>query len=202
MSACPCTAEVLRKERDADRAALDRFNGMKVKSPDGFDVTALYAALDAQRVARGMSWLQVAREISGRIEGVPARSIGTSTLTGMRARGAVEGDGVLQMLLWLGRPPESFMPGHEEGKTATASLPRIAPGQVLRFDAKAMHASLNARRIERGMTWQQVASEIGSCNASSLTRLAKGGRVSFPQVMRIFAWLGRPAARFTRISAW
>jgi hypothetical protein len=94
------------------------------------------------------------------------------------------------------------MRGYQEGETVTAPLPRVAPGQTLRFDAGAMHAALDARRAERGMTWKQVAEEIGGFNASSLTRLSKGGRVGFPRVMRIFTWLERPAASFTRICNW
>ncbi len=43
---------------------------------------------------------------------------------------------------------------------------------------------------------------IGNIAASGLTRLAKGGRVAFPHVMRITRWLGRPAATFTRASDW
>jgi len=72
------------------------------------------------------------------------------------------------------------------------------PPRILRFDTRAIYAALDARRTERGMTWRQVAAEIGGLNAASLTHLAKGGRTSFPGVMRITAWLGRSAANFTR----
>jgi hypothetical protein len=61
-----------------------------------FDVNALYEALDAQRRSRGMSWQQVARAISEGVEIVPgARPASRSTISGIRGRGAVEGDGVL-----------------------------------------------------------------------------------------------------------
>jgi hypothetical protein len=167
-----------------------------------FDVGALYDALDAQRRARGLSWGQATREINDLFKDVPCRPISPSTLTGMRERGSVEGDGVLQMLLWLDRTPESFMPGHQEAAKAEPTLPKVGPHQILRFNTKAMHAALNERRIKRGLTWQQVANEIGGCNAPSLTRLAKGGRIGFPHVMRVVEWLGRPASTFTRISDW
>jgi hypothetical protein len=52
------------------------------------------------------------------------------------------------------------------------------------------------------MTWKQVAHEIGGVNPAGLTRLSKGGRTAFPEVMRIVRWLGRPAASFTRLSNW
>jgi len=51
-----------------------------------FDVHALYAALDAQRQARGLSWAQVAREMSDRLERTPVRPLSPSTLTGIRER--------------------------------------------------------------------------------------------------------------------
>jgi len=57
---------------------------------------------------------------------------------------------------------------------------------------------LDAQRTARGLTWPQVADEIGGVAPGGLTRLANGGRVGFPEVMRIFRWLGRPAASFTR----
>jgi hypothetical protein len=170
-----------------------------MQSPD-FSIAALYAALDAQRQARGLSWQQVAREISPQFGRAPARPISPSTLTGMPTRAVLEGDGVLQMLRWLRRTPESFVPGCDETTAAGATLPDVGPSQILRFDTRKMYAALDARRVEQGMTWTQVASEIGGVNAASLTRLSKGERTGFPQVMRIARWLGRPIAWFTRAS--
>jgi len=120
-------------------------------APD-FDIEALYDALDAQRRSRGMSWQQVAREISSLFRDAPARPISPSTLTGMRGRRVVEGDGVLQMLRWLGRTPESFVPGHEEPDAVAAALPALGPHQILRFDNRRIYAALEAQQVERGMT--------------------------------------------------
>jgi len=122
-----------------------------------------------------------------------------STVTGTRTRTVAEGDGVLQMLCWLNRTPESFMPGHPHSEVADARLPQVPPHHVLRFDTKKLHAALDAQRIERKMTWAQVAKEVG-LGVSSLTHLSSGGRTAFPQVMRIVRWLARPAAQFTRAS--
>lgn len=165
-----------------------------------FDVAALYAALDAERQARGLSWPQLAREISGLFSGSLAAPISPSTLTGLRNRGHVEGDGVLQMLLWLKSTPESFIPGRQASPAEAFSLPRVGPDRILRFDAVAIHAALDARRAARGLTWAQVAAEIGGFNAAGLTRLANGGRVGFPGVMRIARWLECPAASLTYAS--
>lgn len=165
-----------------------------------FDVNALYAALDAERQSRGLSWQQVAQEISRQFEHTRATPISSPTLLGLREKSVIEGDGVLQMLRWLRRTPESFVPGLTESEDA--ALPQIGSDQILRFDAKAIYEALSAQRSKRGMTWKQVADEIGGVNASGLTRLANGGRVGFPDVMRVFRWLGRPAAAFTRASDW
>jgi hypothetical protein len=79
------------------------------KAPD-FSVAALYEALDEQRIARGMKWQEVAREISALFAQGTAKPVSSSTLRALCTREAVEGDGVLQMLLWLERTPESFVP--------------------------------------------------------------------------------------------
>jgi len=152
-----------------------------------FDVAALYAAVDAERQARGLSWTDTARVIG---------SISTSTLKGLRTRRVVEGDGVLQILRWLRRSPESFVPGSVDG----IGLPDPGPGDILRFDTELIYDALNTRRVEQNLTWREVANEIGDSSVASLTRLAKGGRVAFPSVSRIARWLGRPIASLTYVS--
>ena len=166
-----------------------------------FDVDALYAALDERRQSRSWTWRQVMRDINGQFERVPPRSIATSTITGMRRRSALEGDGVLQMLRWLGRAPEDFVPGHPQSAPGTA-LPLVSRGRILRFDVPAIHAAIDARRAEREMTWAEVAREIGGVSVTGLTRMAKGGRTAFPLIIRIARWLGRPVASLTHIVDW
>jgi hypothetical protein len=171
-----------------------------------FDLKALYEALDEQRRSRGLTWAAAAREINGiapgeRPEGHP---IATSTITGLKTKGFGEGDGILAMLLWLGRTPESFVPGFPD---ADAERFRLREGlsreQCLRWDAKKLHAALNAQRQDRHMTWSQVAQVIGGCTPGMLMNLAKGGRVGLPGVMRLVRWLDQPAAAFTRVAgAW
>ena len=145
-----------------------------------------------------MSWVEVTREINDLFRGVPARPISASTVTGMRGRRVVEGNGVLQMLVWLGRTPESFTSGRDRVARENEILPRVGPSQILRFDTQAIYAALDAQRAERGMLWREVAAEIGGVSAAGLARLAQGGRVGFPDVMRIVEWVGRPVASFTR----
>lgn len=165
-----------------------------------FSLADLYAALDAQREARGMTWAQVRQAMNGDGPHRPgSHPIGTSTITATRTGRAAEGDGVLQMILWLKRTPESFVPGHPWAESPQAQLPEAPAGKVLRFDTRKLYEALADQRAERELTWAQVAREVGS-SASMLTHLAKGGRTWFPFVMHVTAWLDRPLAEFTRIS--
>ena len=168
---------------------------------DDFGVDAFHAALDAERQSRGLSWQALAREVSTPFEGTTSRPISASKLSGMRSKRATEGDGALQALRWMHRTPESFIADHNGIAPGEDALPAVSPNRVLRFDAKAIYSALDVRRRERQLTWPQVAKEVGGfTTVNTLTHLAKGGRVGFPHVMRVFRWLGRPAASFTRIT--
>ena len=76
-------------------------------------------------------------------------------------------------------------------------MPMEAAG-TLRFDVRSLYAALDEARTARGLTWAAVAAASGVGSSAALTRLRAGGRVSFPEVMRMLAWLGAPAARFVR----
>jgi hypothetical protein len=161
-----------------------------------FDLKALYDALDEQRRSRELSWSAVTREINRfKTEGHP---IATSSITGFKNKAVAEGDGILQMLLWLRRTPESFVPGFPEADAERFRLREVGKDQTLRWDTTTLHSALNDQRQARGMTWKQVALEVGGFTPGMLTNLAKGGRIGFPGVMRIVRWLGQPAGTFTR----
>jgi hypothetical protein len=121
-------------------------------------------------------------------------------VTSLQDKAVAEADGVLQMLRWLNRAPESFVPGWPEAAVDGTRLPDVGTHQVLRFDTRKLHAALDARRIDRGMTWTAVADEIGGLRAASLMHLSQGGRTAFPDVTRMTGWLGQPIVRFTRVS--
>lgn len=70
-----------------------------------FDAKALYAALDNQRTARGLSWKQVAAEVG----------VSPSTLTRTRRGGRMEVDGMLAMVSWLRVPVETFVTARGPG---------------------------------------------------------------------------------------
>jgi len=168
-------------------------------TPNDFSLAALYAALDEQRRLRGLSWSAAVREMSGPFTQGASRPLAASTVTTLRTKPIAEGDGVLQMLRWLGRTPESFVAG--QSRDVGAPLPLVGPHQVLRLDTRRLHAALNAARAERGMTWAEVADAIGGrATQSSLAHLAKGGRTGFPHVMHLTKWLDAPLAHFVRIT--
>ena len=136
-------------------------------------MAALYAALDGQRRARGLTWSGATREIN-RPEARPVlHPISVSRVTRTGNGRTTEGNIVLQMLLWLDRTPESFVPDHPAPSTPDRILPRPPPDRRLRWDIPALHAALNQQRHERGMTWKQVADEIGGCTAGMLAGLAR-----------------------------
>lgn len=162
-----------------------------------FDLRALYEAMDAQRRERGLTWTAAVRQINRReTKGHP---VSTATVTGVGTTAVAEGDGVLQMLRWLGRSPESFIPAFPDADAARFRLPAALDSQALRWDARTLHAALEARRAERALTWAEAAREIGGVSGAMLTYLAQGGRVGFPGVMRLVRWLDQPAADFIRV---
>jgi hypothetical protein len=164
-----------------------------------FDLKALYDALDAERQTRGLTWAQATGEINSVGSAVRRHPIASSTITGLRIKTIAEGDGVLQMLRWLGRAPESFMQGLPPD-LAAASLPPAGVRQVLRFDTKKLFDTLDAQRRARHLTWPQMAVETG-VSASHMRHLRNGGRTGFPIVMRLTVWLEQPASQFIRLSA-
>jgi len=68
---------------------------------------------------------------------------------------------------------------------------------VIRFDPQALYAALDLERRSRGMTWRQVAAEIGVSEAT-ITRTRSGGRMEVDGMLAMVAWLGATVERFTR----
>jgi transcriptional regulator with XRE-family HTH domain len=68
---------------------------------------------------------------------------------------------------------------------------------VRRFDARALHAALDSQRRARGMTWQQVAADVG-VSAATLTGTKRGGRLEVDGALAMVGWLGRTVESFTR----
>jgi len=159
---------------------------------DTFDLKALHSAIDDERSRRGLTWSGVAKEIGERFV-----KMSPSTIKGVGDRPRVEGDGVLQIMLWLGRAPESFVPGY------CGTLVPLRPaesGKVLRWDTASIFSALDQKRDSRDLTWGAVADEIGGITPQQLRGMAKGGRTFLPEVMRVVDWLGVPASDLTKES--
>jgi hypothetical protein len=173
-----------------------------VRSTD-FDIQSLFAALDAQRSARELTWAAVAREMWDQSSELNARRndhpISPSTLTGMASRGATSCQHALCMLRWLGRAPEEFVYGVAVYDRHALSEP--GPGFRLRWSLPRVYEALDARRRERGMTWP-AAAEIG-CMPNQLTGIRTARyTIEMKLAMRIVAWLKRPAADFISAAEW
>src|ERR1700720_1934145 len=92
-----------------------------------FNGLGLYAAMEAQRIERGLSWRQVAAEIWDQSSVLNERRgdhpISASTLTGIAKRGDCTCQHALFILRWLGRSPESFLSIPPAGGDASALPP-------------------------------------------------------------------------------
>jgi hypothetical protein len=164
-----------------------------------FNMRALHAALDEQRCARGLSWIQLAAEINRPFESTPSIPISPGTLRDMLKKRSVTSAVVLQVLRWLGRTPESFLSDPMPSGGSEEQMPDAGLNRILRFDTRAIYDALQQERLRRGLTWQQVADELPGFTPSMLTNLANGPLIGFPRVMTLIQWIGRPAAAFVRV---
>lgn len=67
-------------------------------------------------------------------------------------------------------------------------------------DVKSLHAALDAARAERGLSWRQLAKEIG-VSASTISRMANGLKPDVTAFAAMTTWLRMPAETFYRTSA-
>lgn len=165
-----------------------------------FDSAALANAVDLRRRALGRTWAHVSSETH----------VATSTI---RRGGAMEVDGVVWLLNWLGLPFEALVRDADEPTIAIA-IEQLAPDDghppgaprwpaYHRFDTAALYVALDQRRSHEGLNWQQVADAIGSSQITTATlkALQRGGRTTVARLVPILAWLGEPAATFTTLPA-
>ena len=139
-----------------------------------FDIDALYAALNAERLARGMSWTEVTRAINNLFKNVPTRPISTSTVTGMRGRRVVE---MACCRCSFGGSRPSFIPAatKRRGPADAAARRRLA-------DTPVRHSGdLYGPRRAAGSAWNDLATGRDEIRRQPprLTKLANGGRLAF-----------------------
>src|ERR1700742_1760612 len=84
------------------------------------DVRALYASLDAARIARNMSWRQLAKEIG----------VSPSMLSRLGNDLRPDADGFATLVRWLNMPAEQFMievDGQRDTQTEPDLVTQLAP---------------------------------------------------------------------------
>ncbi|MDT4915376.1 MAG: hypothetical protein QOI15_2129 [Pseudonocardiales bacterium] len=169
-----------------------------------FDGAALINALDEQRADRDLGWTALAEHLWDQSADLNARLGGNALCPGALVRTARRGSMSCQyaliILRWIGRPPEDFLTG-PAAEVGDARLPEAGPDVRLRWDLGELHAALNQRRVERGLTWAALAAEL-DCTPSRLTNLRTARLADMDLTMRITQWLELPAARFVHAARW
>src|SRR6188472_2232615 len=94
-----------------------------------FDLKALFAALDQQRAARGLTWPGAAREIAGALPSALVRPVASSTIRTL---------------------PRGFPVG---------PIPELPASRVLRFHTRKVHPPTYPARHARDLAWQQVGDD-------------------------------------------
>lgn len=176
-----------------------------MSSVNDFDVFAMYAAMDAQRSERALSWSQVARQIWEQSillnQLRKDHPISPSTLIGVGKRGDCTCQHALFILRWLGRSPESFL-ARPPAILVDATLPSIGQDRRWRWNLKAVYAALDEQRRLRGLTWKALAKEL-RCTDRQLTGIRTARyAIGMKLMMRIVQWLERPAASFIYAARW
>jgi hypothetical protein len=179
---------------------------VRIQHSRGFDAVALHAALDAQRLEKGMTWRETANAIWNQSAELnrrrPAHPISPSTLTGIAQRGDTTCQHALFFLRWLGRTPESFIaePRYDPGRAA--ELPAAGPNRTLRWDLAALYDALNARRIEQRLTWKALATHLHATEHQLTGIRTARYAIGMKLAMRIVQWLERPASAFIYAAEW
>jgi transcriptional regulator with XRE-family HTH domain len=69
-----------------------------------------------------------------------------------------------------------------------------------RFDARALYQAIDEKRKARGLSWREVAAEIG-VGVSTITRTKGGGRMEVDGMLAMVAWLGTSVENFVHESS-
>jgi hypothetical protein len=114
------------------------------------------------------------------------------------ARGETSCQYALYLLRWLGQAPEAFLTGPALD-VGNVRLPDPGPDSRLRWDLAQLHAALNFERQRKGLTWAELAGQIG-CTRSWLTNMRTARMADMALTMRVTQRLRRPAAEFSHAS--
>lgn len=169
-----------------------------------FDCSALFDALNEQRRAAELDWNQLAAVLWQQSSELNARRGDSPLCPGAVPRFGQRGDISCQyamfVLRWIDRVPEEFLTGPVVD-VGTSKLPKAGPDRRLRWSLDELHADLNRRRVEEGLTWVGLGQVIG-CTPSRLTNLRTARLAAMDLAMRVTQWLGRPAATYIHPAQW
>ena len=66
-----------------------------------------------------------------------------------------------------------------------------------RFDAAALYHAMDRQRLERGMSWAEVA-RATRVSVATIRRAEAGGRMEVDGMLAMVGWLGVPVETFVR----
>ena len=170
-----------------------------------FDFDSLFKAMDAQRVARRLSWNGVAKEMWQMYAELDRsrpndHPLSPSTIISMSRHGNTTCQHALIFLQWLGRRPESFLPG--VSMKDNRPLRPFGTDRRPRWHLRRLYDALNARRQELDMTWPELARVLG-CTPSQLTGIRTARyAINMKLAMRIVQWLKRPSTDSIYLATW
>ena len=169
-----------------------------MNTPPDFSIDALYSALDAERACRGLTWTQLTREVNAQYRGVRIRPISVSTIPECAPERAIEGDGVLQMLVWsddpLQRASSADTTDRRSARVAAAHGP--VANSSLRHRALLRGAGRERLRLE-GAPRSQLAASRSTAQRVESHSLRATADDRFPQIVQVARWLGdRSASRW------
>jgi hypothetical protein len=83
-----------------------------------------------------------------------------------------------------------------------AALPAAGPDRRLRWDLAALHEAVNARRLERQLTWAELAGLL-RCTANQLTGIRTARyAIGMKLATKIVQWLECPASASICAAKW
>jgi hypothetical protein len=148
-----------------------------------FDYRALWQALEARRGELGISKTAMVNDIAWVSAGVIKNLEQGKPTSCQHATG---------LLRWLGRTPESFVPGAED--SGACALPDVGPFAI-RWSMQKLWDGVDAQREERGLSWDDVATQLEWPGVKTFARDITYG-IPMDLAMRVTQWIGAPAATF------
>jgi hypothetical protein len=169
-----------------------------------FDGSRLIQALDTQRVSHRLDWTMLADELWRQSADLNTQladhRVCPGALVRTAKRGTMSCQYALLLLRWVGRAPEDFLVGAVV-EVGDVTLPDAGPDRRLRWNLGELHAALDVRRRQQGLTWIALGAEL-DCTPGRLTNLQTARLADMALVMRLTQWLGQPAARFIHPADW